>query len=275
MLACDAIPKRRIVAPPKKPVTLAVTRPNVGIEVSYRKALDAIIAEMHDSLLYYLRAGYRSNEPEVLAMDKSPARELNDRMQRLARRWQRNFDDLSPKLAKHFATSATQRSDAGMQKALRKAGFTVRFKMTPAANDILQATIQQNVELIKSIASEHLSKVQGSVMRSVQAGRDLGALTKELEEQFGVTRRRAALIARSQNAMATSAITRARQLELGLETAEWRHSGAGVHPRKSHLDANGKTYDIAKGMYLDGVWTWPGIEINCRCTARAIIKGLG
>ena len=44
-------------------------------------------------------------------------------------------------------------------------------------------------------------------------------------------------------------------------------------PRASHVAASGKRYDVAKGMYLDGVWTWPGHEINCRCVSKAVIPG--
>jgi uncharacterized protein with gpF-like domain len=258
----------------KRDQTLQPVRPNAGIEAAYRRVLDDLITEMNDSLTYWLRASYRANTPEILAMDKSPARELNDAMAKLAKRWQRRFNLLAPQLAKHFATKVAERSDLGLQASLRKAGFTVKFTMTPAANDILQATIQQNVGLIKSIASEHLSKVQGLVMRSVQAGRDIGGLTKDIEEQFGITRRRAVLIARTQNALATASMNKARALEVGITEAVWLHSHAGRTPRPSHVKANGKKYDIAKGMYLDGEWLQPGQAIGCRCLSKPLIPGL-
>jgi len=38
--------------------------------------------------------------------------------------------------------------------------------------------------------------------------------------------------------------------------------------------ANGKEYDVDKGMWLEQRWTWPGREINCRCVSRSIIPGL-
>jgi hypothetical protein len=73
--------------------------------------------------------------------------------------------------------------------------------------------------------------IEGLVMRSVQTGRDLGQLMKDLQEQFGVTRRRAAFVARDQNNKATASMTRARQHEPGITQAIWVHSGAGKHPR--------------------------------------------
>jgi SPP1 gp7 family putative phage head morphogenesis protein len=110
-------------------------------------------------------------------------------------------------------------------------------------------------------------------MQSVQNGRDLGTLSKGLQKQFGVSKRRAALIARDQNNKATAVIARTRQQSLGITQAKWRHSHAGKTPRPSHVHADGEVYDIAKGMYLDGEWVWPGTAINCRCTSQPIIQG--
>ncbi|MDB5605134.1 MAG: phage head morphosis protein [Bradyrhizobium sp.] len=116
------------------------------------------------------------------------------------------------------------------------------FKTTKAI--IMAATVGQQVSLIKSIPSQYFTDVEGLVMRSVQTGRDLGQLTKDLQEQFGVTCRRAAFIARDQNNKATASMTRARQDELGITQAIWVHSGAGKHPRPTHVAMNGTKYDV-------------------------------
>lgn len=260
--------------PPKpKEKILGAVRPNVGIAVSYQRALDALVSEMQTSLIYWLRAGYKADEPEM-AQDKSPARELNDRMRRVAGRWQKKFDAEAPGLAKKFAESATSRSDASLRAQLRKAGLTVQFKMTRGANDALQAVIAENIGLIKSISSEHLQGAQGILMRSVSRGRDLGGMTKELEERYGITRRRAAGIAKDQNNKATAIIQRVRQKELGITEAFWLHNSS-KHPRQSHVDANGKRYEIAKGMWIDGEYILPGEKINCHCLSRSIIPAIG
>lgn len=272
--------------------TLRPVRPNAGVEADYRRKLDALIAEMNRSLVYWLTAAYRQNEPE-LAQDappppdaggydpkpeprrESPAVAMRRRMRRLARQWQTRFDEAAPELAKYFATAAANRSDAALKGILKKAGFAVEFKMTRPMNDVLQATIGENVSLIRSIASQHLTQVEGIVLRSVQQGRDLGGLTKALEEQFGVTRRRAALIARTQNDMATAAIQRVRQTELGITEAIWLHSAGGREPRPTHVANSGKKYTIADG-WVDpavGKAIWPGTEINCRCVARPVVPG--
>jgi SPP1 gp7 family putative phage head morphogenesis protein len=141
--------------------------------------------------------------------------------------------------------------------------------------DIMQATIGQQVSLIKSIPSQYFTSIEGLMMRSVQTGQDLEQMTKDLQEQFGVTRRRAAFIARDQNNKATASMTRARQDELGSTQAIWVHSGAGKHPRPTHVDMNGTKYDVKKGMWDPAVkrWIFPGEEINCHCFSRSVISG--
>jgi SPP1 gp7 family putative phage head morphogenesis protein len=258
----------------KNDKVLSVVRPNAGIEQAYRKRMQALIAEMDNSVRYWLRAAYRANEP-VMAQDRTPADELRDAIRKLARRWQKNFDEAAPQLAEYFAQSVASRSSGALKAILKKAGFTVKFKMTRAMRDVMAATVGQQVSLIKSIPSRYFTNIEGLVMRSVQTGRDLGRLTQDLQQQFGVTRRRAAFIARDQNNKATASMTRARQDELGITQAIWVHSGAGKHPRPTHVAMNGKKYDVNKGMWDSAVnrWIFPGEEINCRCISRSIIPG--
>lgn len=203
----------------------------------------------------------------IIAMDATPAAEMQKAIDELATRWRERFSEGSEALARHFATQAFRRSDAGLKKILRDAGISVEFKMTRPMRDIFLATVEQNVQLITSIPEEYLTQVQGAVMRSVQSGRDLGSLTKELEARHGVTRRRAALIARNQNNMATAAMTRARQAEVGIQEAIWLHSHGGKEPRKTHLANSGNRYNVQEGWFDSDPKVnrriWPGELINC------------
>ena len=208
-----------------------------------------------------------------MARDESPAAALNAIMKRLARKWNKRFAEAAPELAKYFSLAARDRTDGALRAALKKAGMTVSFKMTRAVNDIVQAKVAENVSLIKTIASEHLADVEQLVMRSVAAGRDLGGLREALQERYGITHRRAALIARTSNNQTTAAILKARQGELGVTTAKWIHSHAGRTPRPEHVAWNGKEYPIAEGMYskVDREFVWPGTPFNCRCQSRSIL----
>ncbi|RYM55646.1 phage minor head protein [Serratia proteamaculans] len=228
---------------------------------------------MQKSVVYWLTANYKSSGAAV-AMDASPAVFMRDAMRKLAKRWTKRFDDIAKKLADRFSNDAMKNSDVSLYNALDTAGFTVEFKMTAPMNNALQATIAENVGLIRSIPEKYLTEVEGLVMRSVARGRDLSFLTDELQKRYGITRRRAALIARDQNAKATSVMQSARQMSLGITHGIWRHSHAGKEPRQSHVKADGKKFDLSKGMYLDDKWVMPGEEINCRCTWSPVIPGI-
>ena len=228
---------------------------------------------MQKSVVYWLTANYKASGAAV-AMDASPAVFMRDAMRKLAKRWTKSFDDIAQSLADRFAGDAMKNSDVSLRNALDTAGFTVEFKMTAPMNNALQATISENVGLIRSIPEKYFTEVEGMVMRSVARGRDLGTLTDDLQKRYGITRRRAALIARDQNNKATSVMQAARQKSLGITQGIWRHSHAGKEPRPSHVKADGKVFDIDKGLYLDGKWVMPGEEINCRCTWSPVIPGL-
>lgn len=253
--------------------TLRAIHPNAGVEAWYRRQLDNHIREMQKSVVYWLTANYKASGAAV-AMDASPAVFMRDAMKKLAKRWTKAFDNISQKLAERFAGDAMKNTDVSLHNALETAGFTVEFKMTAPMNNALQATIAENIGLIRSIPEKYFTEVEGLVMRSVARGRDLSYLTDELQKRYGITRRRAALIARDQNNKATSVMQAARQQSLGITQGVWKHSHAGKEPRPSHVKADGKVFELSKGMYLDGKWVMPGEEINCRCTWSPVIPGL-
>jgi len=278
----------KLVSPTGKDILLRPVRANAGVEAAYKKQLDRWIDAMHKSLTWWITAQYRANPPMSLAQDAglesfrdgSPANAMRRAIHRMSRRWMKAFDKGADDLAKYFVDKAAGATDVQLKDILKKAGFTIQFKTTAEVNNAMQAAIGENVGLIKSIGSEHLSQVEGLVMRHMQTGRDLGALTKDLTERYDITKRRAAFISKDQANKMTAVINRTRQAELGITQARWKHSGAGRHPRISHLAAGrdnggkGKLYDVAKGCEIDGEYIWPGQLPNCRCTSQSVIPGL-
>lgn len=258
------------------PRALPAVRPNAGIEAWYRRKLDDKIKEMQHSLVYWLTAEYRKAGFAEDAADGSGATKLlQASLRKQSHRWQWAFNRYADWLGKKLASRVLTNADASLASAVKAQGFAVNFTMTADMSNAYQAVIGENVGLIKSIASEHLTEVEGLVMRSVARGRDLGTLTKDLQARYGITRRRAALIARDQNNKATSVMTAARQKSLGITEGVWMHSHAGKVPRPEHVAADGKRFPIDKGIWMDsaGKYVMPGEEINCRCTWRPVIPG--
>jgi uncharacterized protein with gpF-like domain len=255
---------------------LRPVHPNAGISAAYRGKLQALIDEMQRSYVYFLRAQYRENPPR-LALDATPAADLHRELSLLGRRWQKRIESAAPKLAEWFSRSTAGRSSAALLKILRDSGMAVEFKMTPTMKDAFDATRAENVALIKSIPQRFHTEVEGAVMRSVSAGRDLGQMVADLEARHRITRDRAALIARDQNNKATAVFVRVRQQEAGIEEAIWLHSHGGKVPRKTHLANTGKKYKISEGWFDPDPrvrrWIRPGELINCRCVSRSVVKG--
>lgn len=257
-------------------MSIRPVRPSAAIRTAYQKRVDALVEEMSASLLYWLRAAYNAEEPATVALGQD-ALPLQDAFDKLRFRWLRRFDTLAEQLADWFAPSVLGRTDRSMKADLRKAGFTVKFQITKAMRQAFEAVKDENIALIKSIGAQHLEGVQVALSQSVTTGRDMQVLSDHLIKRAGITKRRAALIARDQNNKATAAMVRARALEHGITQARWQHSAGGKTPRPEHVQAGRDrlVYNIADGVDFDnGEGTvWPGTAINCRCVAIPIIPG--
>lgn len=181
-------------------------------------------------------------------------------------------------MARWFTLRANRNVKDQWRNNAEKYGLpTVSVDFSQQLENNLAAVLEENVNLIKSIPKEYFDKIERDVMRSQQAGNDLEALTKAVMKDGKVTKKRAEFIARDQNAKATSFIARQRELDLGITQGIWMHSRAARHPRHSHVLADGKKFDLARGLLLKDDNTgaeryqFPGQEINCGCTHRAVI----
>lgn len=264
--------------------TLRAIRPNKGIEMAYRKKLIKMIDEMQHSVKYWIEAEYKRQEPVIMADDATPADAMARALRKRFTQWQKNFNRESKKLAEWFVRKNYKYTETAFkdswrsyksqkfQQKLKEMGFTVELKMTPALQNVMKSFIHENVNLIKSIPEKYFTEVEGMVMRSVRSGRDLKYLTDALEHRYGITRRRAILIARDQNNKATGQMNRTRQIGLGIRQGIWRHASGVKDPRHSHQEAEGKVFDLEKGMYIDGEWLFPNEKINCHCYYTPVIE---
>lgn len=257
--------------PPNRKTARAV-RPNAGVRLQYQRQLEKLVRDMAHSVEYWLEAAYKNNAP-LMAQDALPSNELKKRIDELSKRWIAKFDDMAQKIAERFVKQGKQTTDAAFMSALRDAGWTVQFKPTRVIQDAMNATIAENVSLIKAIPSEYFTQVEGIVMRGFTSGRDLSAITEELRKRYGISYRKAATISRDQANKLTATVTKARRLELGITQAIWVHSAAGKKPRASHVKAGHDklVFDVDRGAYLDGEWLQPGEAINCRCVSKSIL----
>lgn len=267
MFLFEAIQMKR-----KKPTTLPPIYPNLGIERWYKRQLMQIINEIQAEVKSDIQANYKAQSATV-AMDGF-SDWLGHSIDYLMSKWNNRLNALSEQVAEMFVTKSVHNYDKQLKKHLRNAGFTVRLQMSPYTEEMLKAAIGENVGLIKSIGTQYLGKVEQSVWASVKGGFDLGTLAEELRHSYGVTKNRAALIARDQGAKANAVIEAARRKELGITKAIWKSSIAGKTHRADHAKANNQEYDVEKGCLISGKYIHPAEEINCKCYSLAVIDGI-
>ncbi len=252
-----------------------VARPvfaNVAVKRRYQKRMIALIREMAASVEYWIVA-QRSRNPPEMAQDALPSAEIQRELRKLSNRWQGKFDEMAPKIAESFLKNQFRSTDSAFRQALRDAGWSIEFTLTPAMRDAFEASLAENVGLIRSIPEQYLQQVEGIVMRNYASGRNLKSMAEEIRGRFHVAADRAVLIARDQSNKANAVVQKARQQELGITESIWMHSRAGKEPRPTHVAMNGKRYLVDKGMWDSAVqkWVFPGEEINCRCVGRSVL----
>lgn len=248
--------------------------PSAALNAWYYGELKKLIDRMAASMELHIRAAWNVDEPDVgLGQDASPTVRLKRAMAKWGRRWLSKFDESALTLAQRFAARSTRHADVAQAAVLKQAGFGINFKPSPKSVEAYRLVLADNVNLIKNLPREYLHGVQQAVWQSVMKGQAMGELTKTLQERYGMSLRRAALISRDQNRKATALMENVRRMELGITHAIWLHSHAVKTPRPSHKAFSGKIYELKKGAYLDGKWVWPGTEINCRCLSSIIVPG--
>ncbi len=254
-------------------------KPSSTIERQYSAVLVAMVKRMNKELLAEIPKAYARRDDEFLpdmAQDESAAVWLRKYVNRFFSRWQKRFDKMAEARAKWFAEQTEKASTKQIKAMLKESGIAVEFHTTKYVNNILQASMAENVDLIKSIPKQVHDKVLGVVSMGITQGNNQLYIKEELQKQFGVTERRARMIARDQTMKANGAIARARSAEAGITRGIWKHRSGSKVPRQSHLKMDGKEFEIAKGMFDPDPkvrrFIHGGELVNCRCSYAPILS---
>ncbi len=243
-----------------------------SLDVWYRKRLLRHVKAMSRNTESHIKRAWP--EPSVtMARDAGAARSLADILRSLKYNWKNQFSRIAEEVAHEFARRAEKSTSGHLKNLLKEVGFGVTFRETRDVQNMLQAIVAENVSLIKSIHGVYFTQVETLVMQGVKNGRDLGYIARELQERYGITERKATIIARDQTNKATGAISRARCREAGLRRATWTHIGGKKTDRSTHEAMDGKEFDLEFGMHDPAVGrnVMPGELINCNCKYRIIV----
>lgn len=148
-------------------------------------------------------------------------------------------------------------------------GFDI-FVDEPWLADQLKLFSSQNAQLIKSLPEQELERVAAIIERGLQQGLRFTDISKGIQKSFGITHRRAKLIARDQTTKLNASLTKLRQEEVGVEEYIWQTSG-DERVRPTHRANDGKKFRWDSPPAKTG---HPGNDVNCRCVARPVLDGL-
>lgn len=261
-------------------IQLRPVRPPIAIQKEYHKRLKTFIKEMDRSLFWWLRASYRQVDKDIIQTAQDGAMgDLVKELRRLEREWVKKSNTFAAETAKWFSAKIQGYTAITIQNEMKKRdlvklGFNLKFKYhSVKERAIFKSIVTQNVNLIKSIASEHLTRVTGVVLRGIESGHDLGRMTESLKQSFGVTERRAAMISRDQTNKATQNLSRQRLMDYGVTKGKWQHSSAGKTYRESHVEMDGEIYNLEEGCYDPdyGDYIQPAELVNCHCFCIPVV----
>src|SRR6266850_1919140 len=105
---------------------------NRGIEIAYQKALMRLIDDMHNSMQYWIMAQYKATPSRVekLAQDAStPSDKMRIKLNAVARRWQKAFNEMSKKLAEVYITKQFKATNSAFRKALEDGGWSIKLQL--------------------------------------------------------------------------------------------------------------------------------------------------
>jgi hypothetical protein len=187
-----------------------------------------------------------------------------------------------------------QRKRAAKSKEKRRAAMkfngqrmpTVKFDTKWVTRTVL-AALERDVRNLPEVTEANFEAFYVLAKRGVATGGDLHFFSTGISGLNipGMTGQRAAQIATILWRRAHGRMDRERAADLGIARARWSYANAPcmADPHNptpedrrrdaTHKAANGKVYVIAKGLRVDGNYTWPGDEFGCKCSSRSIIPG--
>lgn len=243
----------------------------VGSE--YNVQLQRLVKRIKKSVEEQLIPAVYAEEPNYTA-DAWPET-IQMILERLIAQWDSPlFDTFAQRLAREFVNSSLAFAD---RQNKRSFGIEVFNGNSTKLNNYLNAAIQQNVNLIKSIPQRYLEDVGSTVQTLMRQGRLPRSIAKEIEEKYGVSSRRAKFIARDQAAKVNGEINKQRQLDAGFEYFVWVDSH-DERVRHRHREIANGDVGFGKGVYKwsdlpigdDGIPIQPSQAPNCRCVAKPI-----
>lgn len=241
-------------------------------EIQYNQTLQRIINAVKKDIDERLIPAIEAAAPEYVA--DAWGMDIQGVIDTLLAKWtSRPFRRLAERLASSFVRTALSIVDRQQKRSF---GIDV-LQDSPEIRATMEAAAIQNANLIKSIPERYLNNVANSVLTNMRTGLLPREVTKQIEDEYGVTQRRARFIARDQTAKINGELTKQRQIDAGYEYFRWLSSD-DERVRASHREIAEADVGYGKGIYRwddlptneRGERIQPGSDFQCRCSSRPV-----
>lgn len=136
----------------------------------------------------------------------------------------------------------------------------------------VSALIAETSMWVQKLRDESLEKFTTNTMFAMTQGQGLEQLLEQFKDMVEERKGHAKFLAFNQIQNFNSITAKIRVQKLGIKKAIWNTSNDDT-VRPSHKERDGKEFDLTKGLYssVDGKFLIPGVDYNCRCTARYVL----
>ena len=272
-----------------------------ALERQYRIEIKGMVDKMLKDVADNIVKSYRKNKDGFTFATDGAFSNVDDELKELEKKYREIFARQGEVVAKRMVMRQLKYNRSAFKKIMKKlmpndeeipslAGSVIPRDM----EQVIKASIMENVSLIRSIESKYFEQITGAVARSMQAGGSIKQLKQEILHYNGMTRRRADIIANDQSRKAYMSINLRNMAKAGIQKVEWVHSGGGYTVREYHYrkwdgvsgkddghpnGLNGFIFDIdkppviqeAKGKQQE-IRGYPAQLPSCKCVMRAIVE---
>lgn len=147
------------------------------------------------------------------------------------------------------------------------------FFITPQAVNELPRMVADTTSLISNITTSELTNIRAAFMDAYEGRGTYSQIVEALGRSSSFTAQRAQRVAIDQTLKLNQQIQQANCKGLGITRGVWIHVPGKYTSRESHIEMNGKEFDLSKGLYDKEVGrnVMPGELYWCRCQFRSIL----
>ena len=258
-----------------------IIRTNTALERRYADALEKMASRMTTSAKReIMRLLDKHKDTDNLSVIEGISSQTRILLNKLDAEWESKFIDVSrhmtPRMMRNVLRESKSATVAALKPLFEGKTISLNDSAIPLQN-VFKASVNQAVELFRTIPEQYFSDIKGSVMRSITGGGSLKDLISEIDKHSDKTVHRSVNIALDQTRKAYQGFSRNMALEAGVKEGIWVHTGGTTDPRLKHKAFNGKKFNLADGapvgtMKGGNEYVHPGEEPFCRCQFRPVIE---